>query len=91
MSHEAQTAQDIADKAQQLGFDLVGFASPVPPVTLSGYHSWLDHGYHGKMAYLARPDTIAKRADLSLIQPGVQSVVTVGCQLSHRRPASRPT
>ena len=78
MSHQTRTAQYIADEAQRLGFDLVGFTSPAPPETLEGYHSWLVNGYHGEMAYLARADATAKRTDLSLVQPGVQSVVTVG-------------
>jgi epoxyqueuosine reductase len=68
----------IVDEARQLGFDLVGIMPPTPPTTLERYQTWLASGFHGEMAYLARPDATAKRADLSLIQPGLKSVVTVG-------------
>jgi epoxyqueuosine reductase len=77
MSHESVIAKRIADEACQLGFDLVGIAPPAPPTTLERYKTWLASGFHGEMAYLARLDATAKRADLSLIQPGLRSVVTV--------------
>ena len=70
-------ARAIQDEAQRLGFGLAGIASPAPPTTLPRYQSWLASGFHGEMAYLARPDAVAKRGDLSLIQPGVRSVVIV--------------
>jgi epoxyqueuosine reductase len=41
------------------------------------YRAWLDRGFHGEMAYLARPDAVAKREDLAQLLPGVRSVVTV--------------
>jgi epoxyqueuosine reductase len=78
MSHESGVSRRIADEARQLGFDLVGITPPVPPTTIERYQVWLASGFHGEMAYLARPDATAKRADLSLIQPGLRSVVTVG-------------
>jgi epoxyqueuosine reductase len=65
-------------KAHRLGFDLVGIVPIGPPMTAGHYRAWLDHDYHGSMAYLARPDAVAKREDLERILPGVQSVVTVG-------------
>ncbi len=78
MSHQPLTAKDIADHGRRLGFDLVGIASPAPPTTIERYQTWLQSGLHGDMAYLARPDAVAKRADPSLILPGVRSVVVVG-------------
>ena len=78
MSHESVITKHIADQARQLGFDLVGIAPLAPPTTFARYQSWLAGGFHGEMAYLARPDAIAKRADMSLVQPGLRSVVTVG-------------
>ena len=44
-------------------------------------------GYHGEMAYLARPDAVASRHDLSLILPGVRSVVAVGINYHSIAPA----
>ena len=78
MSHGTVTTNRIVDKAHRLGFDLVGVVRPEPPTTFDDYKSWLENGFHGEMAYLARPDAVAKRADLSHIQPNLRSVVTVG-------------
>ena len=82
MSHQSLPTEGIVDRAHLLGFDLVGIVPLAPPATLKHYRAWLARGYHGEMAYLARPDATAKRADLSLILAGVQSVVTVGANYS---------
>jgi epoxyqueuosine reductase len=71
-------ADQIILRAQKLGFDLVGIGPAQPLTGADRYTAWLANGYHGEMAYLARPDAIAKRQDLSLILPGVRSVVAVG-------------
>ncbi len=78
MWHQPLTAKDVTNHARQLGFDLVGIASPAPPATIERYQAWVQSGYHGEMAYLARPDAVARRADLSRIQPGLRSVIVVG-------------
>jgi len=78
MVYESETVQTIIDEAHSLGFDLAGIVPAESPTTLDRYHTWLENGLHGKMTYLARTDAVAKRADLSLIQPGVRSVVVVG-------------
>jgi len=61
-----------------MGFDLVGTAPLAPPATIEHYQAWVQSGFHGEMAYLARPDAVAKREDLSRIQPGVRFVIAVG-------------
>jgi epoxyqueuosine reductase len=68
----------LAAEARRLGFDLVGIASVRPAADAERYETWLRKGYHGEMAYLARPDAIARRRDLSLILPQAQSVIAVG-------------
>ncbi|MGQ9888918.1 MAG: tRNA epoxyqueuosine(34) reductase QueG [Aggregatilineales bacterium] len=65
-------------RAQALGFSLVGTAPARPAPTLDAYHRWLALGMHGEMAYLARPDRLARRRDLNQIMPGAQSIVVVG-------------
>ncbi len=67
----------ILIEARRLGFDLVGIGPATPPVTADRYRTWLEQGFHGEMAYLARPDAVAKRQDLAQILPGVRSIVTV--------------
>jgi epoxyqueuosine reductase len=71
-------ADQIVAQGRALGFDLVGFAPASPPATIAHYRSWLECGYNGDMAYLARPDALSRRADLACILPGVRSVVALG-------------
>jgi epoxyqueuosine reductase len=44
----------IKAAAYGLGFDLCGIASLSPPDTAEQFDAWLEAGYHGEMAYLAR-------------------------------------
>jgi epoxyqueuosine reductase len=75
--HKA-VGEEIVAEARRLGFDLVGITRATPPATADRYRAWLENGYHGEMAYLARPDAVAGRKDLAHVQPGVRSVVMVG-------------
>jgi len=70
-------AQMVMRQALSLGFDLVGIIAARPPDTYDRYREWLAQGYHGEMGYLARPDAVAKRADLNRILPGVRTVIVV--------------
>jgi epoxyqueuosine reductase len=78
-------AAQILAEAQRLGFDLVGIGPAGPPVTAGRYRAWLEAGYQGEMAYLARPDAVARRTDPASILPGVSAVVMVGA-CYHTRP-----
>jgi len=68
-------AGQIILRAHELGFDLVGIGPVHRTTGASQYSDWLANGYHGEMAYLARPDAVARRQDLSLTLPGIRSVV----------------
>lgn len=72
------SAEALKAQAQALGFSFVGIAPARPSPTLDAYQRWLAAGMHGEMAYLARPDRLARRRDLNQIVPGAQSVVVVG-------------
>ena len=72
------SAQELKQQAKQLGFNLVGMTRAVPSPTLDAYLRWVDVGMQGKMGYLSRPDRIARRQDLTVILPTVQSLVMVG-------------
>lgn len=63
--------------AHELGLDLISVAPAGPPVTADHYRAWIAQGYHGEMAYLARPDALDRRLDLGHTLPGVRTVVTV--------------
>jgi epoxyqueuosine reductase len=65
-------------RARDLGFNLVGIIPAAPSPRLEAYRRWLARGMHAEMGYMARPDRIARRHDLSLILPGVRSIVSVG-------------
>jgi epoxyqueuosine reductase len=71
-------AQKIKDRAQALGFNLVGLTPARPSPHLRAYLGWLEAGHQGEMDYMGRPDRVARRRDLNTILPGVRSLVIVG-------------
>ncbi len=56
----------------------MGVAPAEPGEHLAFYLDWLAADYHGEQSYLVRPDRLARRQDLAVILPGVQSLVIVG-------------
>ncbi len=72
------SAETLKAKAHELGFNLVGITRAEPSPTLDAYLRWIDAGMHGSMGYMARPDRVARRRDVSLILPGARSFVVVG-------------
>jgi epoxyqueuosine reductase len=79
-------AAAIKEKAHDLGFNLVGITRAHPSPFLDAYERWVDAGMHGSMGYMARPDRLARRRDLSVILPGVQTLVVVGYDYSADAP-----
>ncbi len=69
-------AEKIKLKASEIGFSKVGIVAAEPLVgERARLNAWLDQGFHGEMAWMARePD---KRTDPRLLLPGAQSVVVV--------------
>ena len=81
----------VDSEARALGFTLVGIAPPDPSQYLGFYRRWLADGRHGEMGYLARPDAVARRADLRETLATVRSVVVVGQEyLGCAEPAGPP-
>lgn len=85
----------IKQAAYEIGFDAVGIACVTPPTVstapplLTRLLDWLEHGYHGTMAWMAR--TPAKRADPRQVLPDCRSIVSVGVNyLSDHRADERP-
>ena len=58
---DAGLAERIKARAHQLGFDLVGIVPAEPMTTVDRYRTWIEEGYHGQMAYLARPQAVTVR------------------------------
>lgn len=62
--------------AIDLGFSSVGVTGAVPsPEALQTYQTWLSHGFHGEMAYLADHESLKEHPRHLL--PSAQSVVVV--------------
>lgn len=82
------SADTMKASALALGFDLVGIVRAVPSPRLDAYLRWIDAQMHGTMGYMARPDRVARRRDLDVILPGVQSLVVVGLHYGASIPAA---
>lgn len=83
------SSQSVKDKARELGFDLCGIAPARSFAELSFLERWLDRGYAGGMAYLARSKD--RRADARLVVPGARSVIVTGTLYNTDRPYSTET
>lgn len=75
MSH--QLAAQIKIWAQELGFAACGIASAAPSQTTSKLEKWLSEGFESGMNWMARPESVAKRADIREVFPGAKSVVVL--------------
>ena len=69
MTHQHQKLDFLKAEAESLGFFLCGVTDLKTPEHFPEFQQWIQDGYHAGMGYLARPDTIAKRADPRLIMP----------------------
>ena len=76
----AALSEAIRDHARALGFAHVGIVRSDPSHHLPFYRAWIAAGHHGAMGYLARPDAVARRADLRGTMSDVRSVVVVGLE-----------
>lgn len=85
----------IKQEARALGFDAIGIArvdgpaSPLQQTLLARLAQWLEHGFHGTMAWMGRMPE--KRADPRHILPGCRSIISVGVNyLTEHRADERP-
>ena len=76
-------AEKIKDKAVKIGFQKVGIARADPLVRENAHlRAWLEKGYHGEMAWMAREPE--KRSDPSLLFTSARSVIV--CALNYFTP-----
>ncbi len=73
----AELTERIRARALELGFEAVGVAPVRPSAHTERYGAWIGEGMHGEMAYLAREDAVAKRADPGVLVPDARSAVVV--------------
>lgn len=69
-------------EARSLGFAQVGFASCARPVDADAYLRWLERGWHGEMAYMAREDAVRRRLDPEEALPGCRTLIVVSLAYS---------
>jgi len=77
---------DVKAKARELGFDLCGIAPVGDHPELTFFREWLDRGYAGEMAYLAR--SADRRADVRRVLPSARTVIVTGTIYNTNRPYS---
>jgi len=80
------TASAIKARARELGFDACGIAPAADLPELSFFSQWLDRGYAGDMAYLAR--SAARRADVRNVLPSARTVIVTATNYNTDRPYS---
>ncbi|TCS42996.1 tRNA epoxyqueuosine(34) reductase QueG [Reinekea marinisedimentorum] len=68
-------AEQIRDIGKKLGFQAVHFSTPDTSGHAEQYNAWVDAGYNGDMAWMAR--NCDKRFDGSELQPGTKTVISV--------------
>lgn len=72
----AELSRRVKAEARRLGFELVAIGPADPPERGAAFEAWLEAGYAGEMAYLARGR--AKRLDPQRVLPGARSVIACG-------------
>jgi epoxyqueuosine reductase len=80
------TADAVKSHAQSLGFDACGIAPAAAHPELSFFAEWIDRGYGGDMAYLAR--STDRRADVRRVLPSARTVVVTATVYNTDRPYS---
>lgn len=69
--------KDVKKMAFESGFDLCGITGPeIIPEARKRFRKWLQHNYHGEMAWLA--ENIDRRTDPSQLLDSARSVIMLG-------------
>ena len=90
LDHDGRaTCASIRAKAQQLGFDAVGFARADVSLDrdIDRYRAFVDAHMHGEMDWLARHGDVRERLDGEGILPGAKSVICLARR--YQRPRER--
>jgi epoxyqueuosine reductase len=67
----------IRQAGLEVGFDQVGFAPADRPVHADAYLEWLEKGWHGEMAYMAREEAVLRRLSPLEALDGCRSLIVV--------------
>lgn len=69
--------ESIRKKAFELGFDLCGFSTALPPEHIDAFKNWISKGNYAEMDWM--PKNISKRLDPKLVLDNAKSLIVVGC------------
>ncbi len=83
-------AVELKARALEAGFSMAGIAPTHPSEHTPHFAGWVAKGMHGQMAYLERPDTLARRGDLSGSLTSVRSVLVVAHEYGALDPPGVP-
>lgn len=75
---EKPLKETIKARAINLGFSLCGVTNLEPTEQFPRYEEWLQHGFHGEMAYLASERHVEPRKDPQRIAPWAKSILVLG-------------
>ncbi|MBI4544784.1 MAG: tRNA epoxyqueuosine(34) reductase QueG [Gemmatimonadetes bacterium] len=78
LASTASLTARLKKQAKRLGFDLAGIAPLHQSDHAAFLQQWLAAGRNGQMAYLARPDAVARRLDPRRAWPELRSALVVG-------------
>ena len=73
----AELKTQLIARAHELGFVACGVAQAAPSQTSSQLEKWLSKGNHAGMAWMNKPESVEKRADIRKMLPNARSVVAV--------------
>ncbi len=81
-------AEFVRSLAIEQGFDRIGIIRAQPSPTLDAYERWVAAEMFAGMGYMARPDRLARRRDLNIVLPGIQTMLVVAVDYRTLIPAS---
>jgi epoxyqueuosine reductase len=83
-------ASALLRQANEEGFALAGITNVDPSEHIDFYRSWVGAGRHGEMSYLARPDSVRRRAHLSETMAEARSCLVVAHEYGRDDPPGVP-
>ncbi len=82
----AAHSRSIKAEAKRLGFELVGIAPAIEPMSLNHFHGWLEQGFAGEMEYIPRREDAYSHP--SGVLEAVRSVIMLGINYRTEDPAA---
>ena len=78
--------EELRREADRLGFDRFGVVGAEAPPDYGRYLDWVARGFAAELRYMVEETRAKKRGDLSLVLPGVRSVIVGGFSYAPNSP-----